>query len=57
MAKKIMFSFRISEEERRMIEQIALKLKRNNSDALRYLIFQAASVLSGPKEGGDEKNN
>lgn len=39
------FTFRVTEQERKLITEIAAKLDRNDSDAVRYLIRQKAREL------------
>lgn len=43
--RPIMVGFRVSDEERRTIEALAQKLERNMSDAVRYVVRQAAREL------------
>lgn len=56
MARDDAFAFRVSDEERRMIEKIAENLQRTQSDAVRLLIRGAARELEAksgqPSKGG-----
>lgn len=40
MRRNILFSFRINEEEKRLLQLIANKLYRTKSDLLRYLLIK-----------------
>jgi len=43
--RPIMVGFRVSDEERRTIEALAQTLERTMSDAMRYVVRQAAREL------------
>jgi hypothetical protein len=45
MARKCRFTFLVDTAERDTINLVAAKLRRTPSDALRYLVHQAASEL------------
>jgi hypothetical protein len=45
----------MTKEERKMLDQVAAILKRSASDAIRYLIFHAASIAR--KDGQNEREN
>ena len=45
MARTCRFTFLVDHDEREMISQIAVKLQRTPSDALRQLVHQAAHEL------------
>jgi uncharacterized protein YcaQ len=51
MRRKDTFTFRVNETERQVIEQIADKLERSQSDAVRWLIRESARQM------GLEKND
>jgi len=46
MAMNTRFSFICSDEERRMIEHLAESLRRNQSDAMRWLLRTAVKQLA-----------
>lgn len=39
------FTFRVNDEERRLIELIAQKLERNSSDTMRLIVRQTAAAM------------
>ena len=41
------FSFRVSDDERRAIAELANHLQRSQSDAVRFVVVKAARELSG----------
>lgn len=49
--REIVFGFRVDESERRMIQQVASRLERNESDALRFLVREAVTALGLKAEG------
>jgi hypothetical protein len=46
MAKTEKFALRLEENERGMVDYVADRLQRNRSDAIRWLIRQAAMSLA-----------
>jgi len=44
-SRPILVGFRVSDDERVIIETMAQKLERNMSDAVRYVVLQAAREL------------
>ena len=50
MARADTFSFRRGEEDRRRLEQIARRLERSQSDAIRWLIRHAAREMEAGME-------
>lgn len=40
------FTFRVNDQERRLIELLSNRLKRNQSDAVRFVIREAAAALA-----------
>lgn len=45
MQKSEVFTFRVNSDERRLIAQLAERLQRNQSDAVRLVIREAAVAL------------
>ena len=45
MARRDTFSFRVNERERQMLETLAEKLQRTQSDAVRLLVREAVAQL------------
>jgi len=57
-ARKIIFGFRVNRNERRMIEALAARLSRTQSDCVRLIVREAARGLlqdHNNDEGGDEE--
>jgi len=46
--RSYLVGFRVSDAERRMIEALAQKMERNLSDAVRYVMRQAAREMLVP---------
>jgi len=46
MQRKISFSFRLTNNERQLIRQLALALQRSQSDAVRFVVIEAAKQLA-----------
>jgi hypothetical protein len=44
------FSFRVNSIERRMIKELAKKLQRSQSDAIRFVVVNAARELVAQEE-------
>lgn len=51
MARQKTFTFRVSRDERRMLESLAQRLERSKSDAVRLLIREAARELVKQQRG------
>lgn len=45
MKRRTMFSVRLSETERGLVARIAAQMERNESDAMRHVIREAARLL------------
>lgn len=50
MTKNEHFTFKLSAEERRALEQLAGYLQRSKGDSIRWLIRRAAAELDRPDE-------
>jgi hypothetical protein len=50
MARWDTFTFRINPEERQQIVYLAEKLRRSQSDAIRYVVFQAVRKMKSDEE-------
>ncbi len=48
MARPDTFTFRINQAERGLLERLAQRLQRSQSDALRWLIREAVRELDAP---------
>lgn len=46
MRRKDTFTFRVNERERQLIERLSNQLKRNQSDAVRFVVVEAAEALN-----------
>lgn len=46
MTRKNTFTFRVSKEEQQIIDALSNKLKRTRSDAVRWVIREAAQALT-----------
>jgi len=46
MQRVMQFSFRVSKDERRAIADLAARLQRSQSDAVRFVVIEAARQLS-----------
>ena len=56
MARILFFGFRINEEESKMIESLARRLRRSKSDAVRFVVVNAALKL-GVRNLSDKYTN
>jgi hypothetical protein len=46
MQRVIQFAFRVSNDERRAIADLAARLQRSQSDAVRFVVIEAAKQLT-----------
>lgn len=46
MQRNTQFAFRVNEDERRAISELASRLQRSQSDAVRYVVTEAVRKLS-----------
>ncbi len=46
MQRVTQFAFRVSEDERQAIANLAVRLQRSQSDAVRFVVIEAARQLS-----------
>lgn len=49
--REIVFGFRVNKDERRLINRVAARLERTESDVMRLLVREAARDLSIKAEG------
>jgi hypothetical protein len=49
------FAFRVSNSERRAIENLAASLQRSQSDAVRFVVVAAARELSAVDQAGSQE--
>ncbi|MCA9942032.1 MAG: hypothetical protein KC449_01055 [Anaerolineales bacterium] len=50
MRRKETFTFRVNDRERQLIERLSNQLKRNQSDAVRFVVIEAAEALTSNAE-------
>lgn len=53
MQRTISFSFRLTSIERQLIRQLASELQRSQSDAVRFVVIEAARQLSQSQTSPD----
>ena len=55
MTRGAIFGFRVNQDERRMIEALAARLQRTQSDAVRLIVREAAQELLCPSAIADDQ--
>lgn len=54
MARNERFTFLIDKDERRMITELAQRLRRTESDAVRFVVIEAAQALEPKAQLADK---